>query len=45
MYSIEYNDIVIASIGLVTYIGGKLWMYYNHNGNDNKGTKRGSEWD
>ena len=52
MYSIEYNDIVIASIGLVVYIGGKLWMYYNTNDrdtNDTKGPKkgvikRGTEW-
>jgi hypothetical protein len=44
MYSIEYNDIVIASIGLVVYIGGKLWMYYNHT-KDKKGViKRGPEW-
>jgi hypothetical protein len=34
MYSIEYNDIVIACIGLGVYIAGKLWMYYNHNDKD-----------
>jgi hypothetical protein len=48
MYSIEYNDIVIACIGLVVYIGGKVWMYYNHTKDTKetqKGTiKRGSEW-
>jgi hypothetical protein len=52
MYSIEYNDIWIACIGLVVYIGGKLWMYYNHTGESNtkkpkKGgvIKRGMEWE
>jgi hypothetical protein len=49
MYSIEYNDIVIACIGLGVYISGKLWMYYNHTGESNtknKGViKRGPEWE
>ena len=50
MYSIEYNDIVIACIGLGVYISGKLWMYYNTNDKDknpeSKGViKRGKEWD
>ena len=52
MYSIESNDIWIASIFGIVYIGGKLWMYYNHNDrdtNDTKGCKkgvikRGPEW-
>jgi hypothetical protein len=35
MYSIEYNDIVIACIGLGVYISGKLWMYYK-NEDENK---------
>ena len=49
MYSIEYNDIIIACIGLVVYIGGKLWMYYNHtkeSNTKNKGViRRGMEWE
>ena len=51
MYSIEYNDIVIACIGLGVYISGKLWMYYSIDSKDTKpnkpkkGTiKRGPEW-
>jgi hypothetical protein len=48
MYSIEGNDIIIVSIGLVVYIGGKLWMYYNHTKDTipKKGgvIKRGPEW-
>jgi hypothetical protein len=48
MYSIEPYELGIASIGLVVYIGGKLWMYYNHTKDTkepNKGViKRGPEW-
>ncbi len=51
MYSIEGNDIWIASIFGIVYIGGKLWMYYNHNDRDTKESKpkkgvikRGPEW-
>ena len=36
MYSIESNDIWIASIFCIVYIGGKLWMYYNTNDRDTK---------
>ena len=56
MYSIEYNDIVIACIGLGVYISGKLWMYYRidskdtnkpkriKSGRKSRTIKRGSEW-
>jgi hypothetical protein len=41
MYSIEYNDIVMACIFCIVYVGSKLWIYHNHT----KGTiKRGPEW-
>ena len=35
MYSPD-NDIWIAGIFCIVYIGGKLWMYYNHNDKENK---------
>jgi hypothetical protein len=48
MYSIEYNDIVMSCIVLGVYIGGKLWMYYNHTKdtkpNKKRVIKRGPEW-
>ena len=52
MYSIEYNDLVIACIALGVYISGKLWMYYSIDSKDTneskpnkKGViKRGPEW-
>lgn len=48
MYSIDNSislmDLGIACIVLVGYISGKLWMYYNTNNEDKRGTKRGSEW-
>jgi hypothetical protein len=41
MHSIEYNDIVMACIFCIVYVGSKLWIYHNHT----KGTiKRGPEW-
>lgn len=47
MYSIENNishwDIVLTGIVFFMYIVGKVWMYYKTP--DDKGTKRGSEWD
>lgn len=46
MYSIEGNDIWLACIALGVYIGGKLWMYYNHTkGDKNPESKGGKEWD
>ena len=50
MYSIEYNDIVMACIFCIVYVGSKLWMYYNHtkdtkpNKNKKGVIKRGPEW-
>jgi hypothetical protein len=48
MYSIEYNDIVMACIFCIVYVGSKLWMYHNHTKQSNtkkKGViKRGWEW-
>ena len=29
MNSIEYNDIVMACILCIVYVGSKLWIYYN----------------
>ena len=44
MHSIEYNDIVMACIFCIVYVGSKLWIYYNDS-KDTKGTiKRGPEW-
>jgi hypothetical protein len=28
--SIEYNDIVMACIFCIVYVGSKLWIYHNH---------------
>ena len=51
MYSIEYNDIVMACIFCIVYVGSKLWMYYRIDKEPNKKKptkgviKRGHEWD
>jgi hypothetical protein len=41
MYSIEYNDIVMACIFCIVYVGSKLWMYYRIDSKDT--TERSSE--
>jgi hypothetical protein len=44
MHSIEYNDIVMACIFCIVYVGSKLWIYYDTT-KESKGTiKRGPEW-
>jgi hypothetical protein len=39
MYSIEYNDIVMACIFCIVYVGSKLWMYYRIDSKDTKPNK------
>ena len=48
--SIEYNDIVMACIFCIVYVGSKLWIYYDttkdtKESKPNTGViKRGPEW-
>jgi len=42
MYSIEYNDIVMACIFCIVYVGSKLWIYHNHTERSSEDTTRSS---
>ena len=39
MYSIEYNDIVMACIFCIVYVGSKLWIYYRIDTKESKPNK------
>ena len=42
--SIEYNDIVMACIFCIVYVGSKLWIYYDTTKESKGVIKRGPEW-